>query len=54
MYSILRIYINVENNIQKNVCIYFSIVHISLNFALGNIKLLVAVGDIHIEGTVYM
>ena len=32
--------------------IYFSIVHISLDFALKNIKFLVSADDIHLEGTV--
>ena len=31
---------------------YFSIVHISLNFALRNVKFRVTVEDIHLEGTV--
>ena len=53
-YLILRIHINVKNCRQKNKCfgIYFSIVHISLNFSLRNMKSCVAVGDIHMEGTV--
>ena len=56
MYLILRIYINGKNCIQKiflakkNVGIYFSIVHISLNFALRDVKPRVAVDDIHLEG----
>ena len=54
MYLILRIYINVKNCIQKkdNFGTLFSIVHISLDFALRNIKFLVSVDDIHPEGTV--
>ena len=54
MYLILRIYINVKNCIQKkdNFGIYFLIVHSPFNFAFRNIIFLVAVDDIHIEGTV--
>ena len=37
---------------KQNVGIYFSIVHISLNFALRNVKFLVAIVDIYLEGTV--
>ena len=37
---------------KDNFGIYFSIVHISFNFALRNKNNLVAVGEIHIEGTV--
>ena len=37
---------------KPNFGIYFSIVHISLNFALRNVKFLVAIVDIYLEGTV--
>ena len=37
---------------KENVGIYFSIVHTSLDFAHRNIKFLVSVDDIHLEGTV--
>ena len=37
---------------MENFDIYFSTFHISLNFALRSDTFLVAVGDIHIEGTV--
>ena len=33
-------------------CIYFSVVHISFNFALSNLNFCEAVDDITIEGTV--
>ena len=33
-------------------CIYFSVVHISFNFALSNLNFCEAVDDISIEGTV--
>ena len=53
MYLILTIYICEKMYTQKeNFGIYFSIVHISLDFALRNIKCLVSVDDIHLEGTV--
>ena len=53
MYLILRIY-KCEKLYSKkeNLCIYFSIVHISVNFALRGLTHFVAIGDIHIEGTV--
>ena len=37
---------------KENFGIYFSNVHISLDFALRNIKFLVSVEDIYLEGTV--
>ena len=37
---------------MENFDIYFSTFHISLNFALRSVTFLVAVGDIHMEGTV--
>ena len=37
---------------KDNFGIYILIVHISFSVALRNIKFLVAVGDIHIKGTV--
>ena len=50
MYFILRIYINVKNYIESFFNIYFSIVHISLNFVVNKLKFCVAVDDIYIEG----
>ena len=37
---------------KENFGIYFSIVHISPDFALRNIKFLVRMDDIYLEGTV--
>ena len=37
---------------KENFGIYFSIVHISLNFSLRNVRFLVTVDHIHLEGTV--
>ena len=53
MYLILRIYINVKNYLQKNnfFDIYFSIVHISLNIVLNNLKCCEDVDDSSIKGT---
>ena len=48
MYLIIIIYIHVKNCMQKNgiFYIYFSFVHISLNFAPNNLKLSMDVDDI--------
>ena len=51
MYLILRIYECEKLYTKKeNFGIYFSIVHNSLNFALRNVKFLVTVDDILLEG----
>ena len=54
MHLILRIYINVNKYIQKSIflTIIFQSSIISLNFLLTNLKFLVAVDDIYIEGTI--
>ena len=54
MYSILRIYIHLKNYIKKKyfLAYMFLVIHISLNFALSNLKFCEAVDDISIEGTV--
>ena len=50
MYLILRISINVKLYSKKeNFGIYLSIVHISPNSALRNVKFRVAADDIHLE-----
>ena len=54
MYLILSIIYKCEKLYTKKGFFdkYFSIVHISLNSLLANLKFLVAVDDIYIEGTV--
>ena len=47
LYKCEKLYIE-----KENFGIHFSIVHISLNFALRNVKSHVAVVDIHLEGSV--
>ena len=53
IFLILEIDMKLKISIQKKVVgLYFSNVHISTNIVLKNIKSRVAVGEIHVEGTV--
>ena len=53
MYVILEIDMKFKICIQKDFFgFYFSIVHISTNVVLRNLKSRVAIGEIHVEGNV--